>query len=366
MNFDSIPFLSALLAVGIVWMLFALICSMIYDASTSWLSEKGKFMKKQLFNQLHDKANGINWASLVYMHSSVEMLSRSENKPAGEISNATFTKALIDVVSDTHAAKMQQTENTPQRYNNPLLNRLYTAVHQLEPGNLVGMLKAALSNAEAASMNPDNTINEAKLYLALHANIDDWYEGLQKRIGVWYKKKTRQRIFWLALILAIIVNVDSVQLFDLLKGNENTRKAIFSHYENNSTNIERLVEQQRKTDSTLIAQGSATPDNADSDKAKVDTVAMAKTQEKLDSLTFYLKEMDSLAKTAELPVGFSYNLMSEIGKNTGAKPIEKKSVWVWIIYLLTKLIGYLLSAFAGSLGAPFWFDLLKKVLPVKR
>ena len=126
------------------------------------------------------------------------------------------------------------------------------------------------------------------------------------------------------------------------------------------------MEQQRKTDSTLIAQGSATPDNADSDKAKVDTVAMAKTQEKLDSLTFYLKEMDSLAKTAELPVGFSYNLMSEIGKNTGAKPIEKKSVWVWIIYLLTKLIGYLLSAFAGSLGAPFWFDLLKKVLPVKR
>jgi len=32
---------------------------------------------------------------------------------------------------------------------------------------------------------------------------------------------------------------------------------------------------------------------------------------------------------------------------------------------LVKLAGFVISAFAVMLGAPFWFDLLKKIVPVR-
>ncbi len=45
-------------------------------------------------------------------------------------------------------------------------------------------------------------------------------------------------------------------------------------------------------------------------------------------------------------------------------PLER-SGWDFAGWLLFKLFGLLVSAFAVSLGAPFWFDLLSKFVNIR-
>jgi hypothetical protein len=56
---------------------------------------------------------------------------------------------------------------------------------------------------------------------------------------------------------------------------------------------------------------------------------------------------------------YDQTIASPLGLGWGqSKPAD---AWGWI----TKLIGWLLTGVAVTLGAPFWFDLLKKLISIK-
>jgi hypothetical protein len=53
--------------------------------------------------------------------------------------------------------------------------------------------------------------------------------------------------------------------------------------------------------------------------------------------------------------------MLPIGWSSAEIPPNGASSWLW----LTKVAGWLLTALALSLGAPFWFDLLNKLVNIR-
>ena len=61
----------------------------------------------------------------------------------------------------------------------------------------------------------------------------------------------------------------------------------------------------------------------------------------------FIMQLDSLRKTANLPVGFEYSVFKQ--------PVR------WFYPLFFKLLGILISGLAASFGGPFWFDVLKKM-----
>lgn len=72
-------------------------------------------------------------------------------------------------------------------------------------------------------------------------------------------------------------------------------------------------------------------------------------------------KLDSLQKATILPVGFDSSIVKLAIGNRENKPPEINTFWFWF----WKIIGVLISGFAASLGAPFWFDVLKKAYSVK-
>jgi hypothetical protein len=65
------------------------------------------------------------------------------------------------------------------------------------------------------------------------------------------------------------------------------------------------------------------------------------------------------AKDLNLPLGWALAV-----NDPRHIPLEK-SGWDFSGWLLFKIFGLLISAFAVSLGAPFWFDLLSKFVNIR-
>jgi len=334
MDLSQIPLLTTAIAICIAWALFALFCSYLHEAVAQLIAERGRFLKTSLFKQLLDSPNGVNWAQMVYQHGSIDLLTRDEKKPTSEISPELFAKTLIEVTGSAHLVQMNAPTLGNQRfYKSDLLNNFVIATKVLQPSDVTSMFKQCLADAEVRATVND-AVDEAKLYDLLVANTQNWYNQLMGRISLWYKKSTRKRLFILGALLAAILNVDSIQLFEQFSSNESARNAVISYYAKNKTDLENKAaifkndSTARKTDTTVKRQLAAINDS-----------------------------LKNLSKQANLPIGIANNLYSSVKADIG-KPNP-------VINIISKIIGILISGFAASFGAPFWFDLLKKVYTPK-
>ena len=143
------------------------------------------------------------------------------------------------------------------------------------------------------------------------ANIEAWYDGSMDRVSGWYKRSTHKVIFVVALFLAVALNVDTVAIAGHLYRDSGARAA-------------------------LVARAGAV--TADTGAAMGYDAARAA----LDSLP--------------LPIGWGRNRYIA----PGIKGFERN----WMLYGLP-VIGWLMTALAATLGAPFWFDVLNKVMVIR-
>jgi hypothetical protein len=328
MEISSIPFLATAIALVISWSLFALLCSFIHEAIAQIKAERGRFMKDYLLQQLQDIPNGVNWASLLYLHGPIDLLSRTTNKPTSDIAPHLFAESMVEVVGKAHLVQIQiptLSKELRTVYAQPVLNNYKIATHILKPSDVASFFAHALQSAELqASKNDKGVINETDVYRALVANIESWYVEFTQRLTLWYKKKVRLWLFSVGVLLGIVINVDSIQLFSFYNANADERNAVIILYQSNADTLSSLAHRLERDPSHTIS---------------------------IDSLRtlskWYIAKADSMRVTAALPVGYDYSILKQF----------KQESWPQRLF---KLLGILISGFAASFGAPFWFDLLKK------
>jgi hypothetical protein len=340
MDLFSIPFLATFFAIVISWALFAMACSFVHEMIAQILAERGRFMKKYLFRQLEDTPNGINWASLLYMQGPIELLSRADNKPTSDIEPKLFATSLIESVANSqivklHAPELRNIDDNPQfvddrnDYRNLTLYNFKAATQVLKPSDVIEMFRQAMRAAELNTPEP-NGETENVVYQNLVSHLENWYKEFTERLTLWYKKKTRVRLFLLGIVLAVLVNVDSIQLFKFFNEHPDSRTAVLSFYEQKKDeyNTKAIRLQHGEVDST--------------NKLPVDSIIKIGQS--------FEKDIDSLRKAAAIPVGFDHNVFRS--------PSHGGDIW-W------KILGLLISGFAASFGAPFWFDLLRRATSAK-
>lgn len=149
------------------------------------------------------------------------------------------------------------------------------------------------------------------------AGLEDWYNSGMDRVSGWYKRRAQWILLVLGLVVAIAVNADTGSIAKGLANNASLRKGIVA---------------------TAQARASAPlPPTANAPNA-------AQIREQL-------KDLKDLA----LPIGWE-------GETSGAGLTG--SDWAWAVFK-AHAFGWLLTAIAISLGAPFWFDLLNKFMAVR-
>lgn len=309
MDILNMPLVQVMLSIIISWALFAIFISLIQESIAQIMAERGRFMKAYLLKQLQDDSNGINWANLVYLHGAVDLLTRETNKPTNDINPRLFAEVLIEVVGDAHVVQATLQKN---KYINPTLANFKSAIQTLKQSDVTSFLRLSMSNAELQLNTTIPDANESSVYNQLALQIENWYKEFVERVNLWYKKRMRKKLFIIGVILSIIINVDSIQLFNYFRVTPRSRTAVVNYYNN------------------YIA-------NTDNSHPAID----AKTAITAETL-------DSLVKVADLPVGFDFSIF---------KTYRQKNSW----FFVWKIIGLLITGFAGCFGAPFWFDVLKKV-----
>jgi hypothetical protein len=140
------------------------------------------------------------------------------------------------------------------------------------------------------------------------AQIEGWFNDAMERVSGWYRRRIRVLLLLIGLVVAVALNVSTVTVASRLWTDAALREAV-------------------------VAQASKAQLPAASGDQSVGEAARA-VQQAIGSVT-----------ELGLPMGWT----------SQARPAGSAPAW------LGAVVGWLLTAAALSLGAPFWFDLLNKV-----
>jgi len=145
---------------------------------------------------------------------------------------------------------------------------------------------------------------------AVQAELEAWYDSAMDRVSGWYKRRTHAILMGLGLGATVALNVNTVRIATYLYQNGAAREA-------------------------LVAEATAQRDLSSAQGARALTTRL---------------------ELLQLPIGWT-------GGPLGG-PEERGNRGAWD-QVMTVVLGWLMTVFAISLGAPFWFDLLNKIMVIR-
>jgi hypothetical protein len=145
----------------------------------------------------------------------------------------------------------------------------------------------------------------------LKERIERWYDDSMERVSGWYKRRVQIVLAVLGLVFAIVLNADTIGMVGALWSDKTVRAAV-------------VAEADRVTQTA---------------KPTADLKAVAQQVKQIKSL--------------DVPLGW------KLEKGDPRDLPHTTRLW------LSKVIGIILTAIALTLGAPFWFDLLSKLMRLR-
>ncbi|MBB6523030.1 lipase family protein [Pseudoteredinibacter isoporae] len=287
-----------------------LVLSLIVSAMVEILAiQLGKLHSKNLKAAITTLTDS-NTRQAIYAHARIRALSRPVEKPEDEprgpsqMKDTTFVFCLLDTLVQGKYSYLR---------NKPL--QLHEALQK------AGVNEGASGwKKEIFGMWQESTMEISRF----EASLCLWFgDCIDRSIG-WFKRKLNVYLLAVGFVVACAVNADTLHIFQRLMEDPYARQAHVQIAEDIAQRPEIL-----KTCVAASGDGIKTTDSC---------------EKKIKSLVIDLGPV----------VGWSgYQFDSE---DIGG------SLFLFIL----KIPGFILTAFATSLGAPFWFDLLKKLLGVRR
>jgi hypothetical protein len=326
-------------AIGLVfvYLTLSLICSAANEVIEMMLKQRAKHLEQGLLELLHDK----DLVGKIYDHALVSGLfggkyEAGSRKLPSYIPSKNFALALMDLVLPGQAGANGVSSGAADS----------TAPTATSAAPIVVVASGAETAAPAPPAKPENPLQPLRNALEKFAydevkkgllplvdaagndaakarqNIEDWYNASMDRVSGWYKRRAQVFILIIGLFVTVFLNADSVSIVRALNTDKSLRELA-------------VAEAQQ----TIKDPGSSASSQASS-------------KEKLEANR---EELEKLG----LPIGWN-----------GQRPTLR--VWSndfafskWGTELKNHWLGWLLTAFALSLGAPFWFDLLNKFIVVR-
>ena len=221
-----------------------------------------------------------------------------------------------------------------------------------------------------------NLFNDAQYdFTAFKDKLENWFNGTMERATGWYKRQTQVILLTLGFILAIVANVDTISMYKILAKDKKVREQMVNmavqSKEKYAAVVDTIRQRANRKDSTVIngrdtivvqSKVLTTGDTLYDQTYKTLQKDIASAGNIMglgwcinDSCKKYKHLLDSLkeAKKANPKNKAAIKKQMEIVGNGYDKFKEK---WNGL-----SIIGWLITALAISLGAPFWFDMLNKV-----
>lgn len=167
----------------------------------------------------------------------------------------------------------------------------------------------------------------------LRLNIQRWFDGTMDRASGWYRRRTQAVLFMLGIGAAVVLNVDALHVMERLTADKAFREVVVKEV------------------------ASATAPLADAAASQGDRIGQAR----------------RAIQSVGMPVGWRRSV-DESGSGSGWVPrqlcvdselgpckVEQGPAYGW----LRIVVGWMVTALAVMLGAPFWFDVLNKFMVIR-
>ncbi|MEO0733838.1 MAG: hypothetical protein AAFZ52_13460 [Bacteroidota bacterium] len=345
--------LTVVIGIIFVLLLLSLLATTIMELLSSLFSLRGRNLTKALRNMLASSdPNEILvdefQRNSLYRHLTQQYGRRTKGFVAPSYMSAeTFQSILLDVILKGDG-----------------IEKLEDRLDQLPDEDLRNVLKQLLRESGG----------QLDLF---RLEIQNWYNNVMDRAAGWYKRYTQKILIFMGLGIAVVFNADTVALYDRLSNDPETLQALV-------TAAEQYVQTREQAGLDPIEPApSAQPapqTQIPADTAAVDSLAPGPSfgnRPPVAPVTYdastepnrlYSDEdvaTEDFRNSLEKLKGLLNNEIAEVRRPLGLGWEGVKLRELTLYDLVSKILGFILTALAVSLGAPFWFDLLKKLVNVR-
>ena len=321
-----------------VYLLLSLACTAATELIASLLKLRANTLRTGIARLLRDpKARGL--AKDFYAHPMIQSFHMHDKGPS-YIPARTFAITLVDLLAKEAEAPGRGAGGPPPA----------------APGRPVAHPPPAkVDPLQAAGLTPQNTdldgvlrvlVRDAKRDAAqLEEKLEVWYNNAMDRVSGLYKRRAQTIGFVVALLITFSTNADTLQIARSLSQDPALRA---------------LVAQQAaaftEESATLMQPAGADPSHA---------------ERAIHVREQALNQLNALG----LPLGWRQGEFGEwavrlVGREKPSPPDTTRTRLTAAVPPagappLSKLAGLILTTLAVSLGSPFWFDLLNKVISIR-
>jgi hypothetical protein len=293
------------LAIGmmVVFLLVSTLCSALREAIEAMLKTRAAYLERAIREMLDDK-EGKGLTESLFEHPLLSGLFLGKYQPRRA------QKRLWVLANGRGLPSYVPASSFAKALLDIAARGATTGEHATQPSGAI----VTIESLRARLIDPQSPISERVRRVLLHAldtaggdleaakkNLEDWFNDSMDRVSGWYKRSTQWIVFVIALVVTVTGNVDSIAVAKHFYRDEVARNAAVASAQ------------------AIVAEGKAP--------------AKEKAREVLEQL--------------ELPVGWSRTTLPH-----GPE---------WF----NRVLGWFLTAFAATLGAPFWFDVLNKVMVIR-
>ena len=265
-----------------------------------------------------------------YNRPSIKYLSAggTANQPS-YISPQNFSKTLLDVIQYSD-------EETNINNSDSLIEKIRRGISKLPDDS------DTKAHLESLLVDAQYDLEKFKKLLEL------WFEDTMERAVGWFKRRVQFVLFVLGFVLAVSFNADTLAIIKKLSIDPEGRAQLVE-----------LATQYTKDNETLIEEINRLQSDAknSSDSLKIDQATQLVTAN-MDSLQNLSAGLKSDIQSAQSVINIGWELPE--GK-------DKLTFWDKLCFAISPqhIWGYLLTAIAISMGSPFWFDLLNRLIQLR-
>lgn len=353
-----------------IYLLYSLLATIINEIIATNIGMRARFLRKGIERMLNDEYIEKYKDALTFLDK-VRMFFRNARRSIRGffmLETNDFKKSFAAKFYD-HPAIYYMAENKwhskpsymdAQNFSDVLLNILSKNVGN--PANNMLVIRKALQennfelngkHLQLDTETRDELLSKLAIadfdFVKFKASLETWFEQTMERASGWYKRKVQLMLFVIGFFIAAAFNVNTFKIVDVLSKDKDAR-----------TQLVNLAMATSKTDSiqNIIA-------------ITKDTTELTNDSILRQAYKTLLTDQAEVANI--LGAGWNFNIMRKKVKDAnGNVTLQRYNTWDKIKYItwrsfnpIKNFWGFLVTAIALSLGAPFWFDLLNKLKAIK-
>lgn len=349
---DALGMLNALIGLALVYFVLSLIVSALMEWITQWRGYRGQTLElatARLLGLNEPPKDGPKLDAVTvrarsapraatsrtpeeafrafFRHAEILALQEKDDRKPSYIPGGTYAAVFAESVLGMTCAEMR---NAPA---------LVKARIETLPDPLKSNLLTLLDNAAG---DPARFI----------AGIEPWVEKTWQRAAGWLRRRLNPRMFFVGLAIAAATNADTVRMFQVLTRDATMQEALVQ-------TAGRLATQGKgKSLDQVLCPAPA---------AKTSGKPAAKGDSTDEGTTDPPAEPQTPCSELEAAKRFALDVSPLLGWEPDLKRFDgEQGTWAAVWWFLGKILGLFITAGALLMGAPFWFDMLKKLISVRQ